>query len=57
VTLLDPLLSRLKAQVAAGDETHRKAHEATRGRRKRPIGGLGWYREVKRDFASVPDDA
>jgi predicted small metal-binding protein len=47
----------LKAQVAAGDETHRQAHEAMRGRWKRPISGLGWYREVKRDFASLPDDA
>jgi predicted small metal-binding protein len=47
----------LKAQVAAGDETHREAHEAMRGRWKRPISGLGWYRDVKREFASLPDDA
>jgi len=46
----------LKAQVAAGDETHREAHEAMRGRWKRPISGLGWYRDVKREFASLPDD-
>ena len=39
------------AQVAAGDETHRDAHEAMRGRWKRPISGLGWYRDVKREFA------
>ena len=57
MTFLDPLLSRLEAQVAAGDETHRAAHEAMRSRWKRPISGLGWYREVERDFASVPDDA
>lgn len=30
----------LKAQVAAGDETHREAHEAMRGRWKRPVSGL-----------------
>ena len=47
----------LKAQVAAGDETHREAHEAMRGRWKRPFSGLGWYRDVKREFASLPDDA
>src|SRR4051794_28906371 len=46
----------LKAQVAAGDETHREAHEAMRGRWKRPVSGLGWYRDVKRAFASLPDD-
>jgi predicted small metal-binding protein len=46
----------LKAQVAAGDETHREAHEAMRGRWKRPVSGLGWYRDVKRKFASLPDD-
>jgi hypothetical protein len=28
-----------------------------RGRWKRPIGGLGWYRDVKREFASLLDDA
>ena len=47
----------LKAQVAGGDETHREAHEAMRGRWKRPISGLGWYRDVKREFAGLPDDA
>ena len=47
----------LKVQVAAGDETHRKAPEAMRGRWKRPISGLGWYRDVKREFAGLPDDA
>src|SRR4051794_1315444 len=46
----------LKAQVAAGDATHREAHEAMRSRWKRPVSGLGWYREVKREFASLPDD-
>jgi predicted small metal-binding protein len=47
----------LKAQIAAGDETHREAHEAMRGRWKHPISGLGWYRDVKRQFVSLPDDA
>ena len=47
----------LKAQVAAGDETHREAHVAMRGRWKRPVSGLGWYRDVKREFAGLPEDA
>ena len=47
----------LKAQVAAGDDTHREANEAMRGRWKRPISGLGWYRGVKRAFDALPDDA
>ena len=47
----------LKAQVAAGDETHREAHDAMRGRWKRPVSGLGWYRDVKREFAGLPDDS
>lgn len=46
----------LKDQVAAGDETHREAHVAMRGRWKRPVSGLGWYRDVKRDFAGLPED-
>src|SRR3954454_12477142 len=47
----------LKARVAAGDESHREAHEAMRGRWKHPVSGLGWYRDVKRAFADLPDDA
>ena len=46
----------LKAQVPAGDETHREAHEAMRGRWKRPVSGLGWYRDVRRGFAGLPND-
>jgi len=45
----------LAAQVEAGDETHREAHEAMRGRWKRPVSGLGWYRDVKREFAGLPE--
>ena len=46
----------LKEQVAAGDAAHREAHEAMRGRWKHPVSGLGWYRDVKREFARLPDD-
>ena len=46
----------LEAQVAAGDETHRGAHEAMRGRSKRPVSGLGGYRDVERQFAGPAED-
>ncbi len=45
----------LKQQVDAGDETHRDALRAMKGRWKSPISGMGWYRNVKRDFAAMPD--
>ena len=47
----------LKEQVAAGDETHREAREAMRGRWKRPISGLQWYRDVGREFARLPESS
>lgn len=46
----------LKEAVAAGDATHEDALKSMKGRWKRPISGLGWYRKVKRDFAALPDD-
>lgn len=45
----------LKDAVAAGDETHRDAAEAMKGRWKRPVSGLKWYRQAKRDFAALPE--
>jgi hypothetical protein len=46
----------LKDVVAGGDETHADALKAMKGRWKNPIGGMGWYRLVKRDFAALPED-
>lgn len=46
----------LKEAVAAGDDTHEDALKSMKGRWKRPVSGLGWYRKVKRDFAALPDD-
>lgn len=45
----------LKDVVADGDETHRSALEDMKGRWKRPLKSLGWYRSVKRDFADLPE--
>ncbi len=46
----------LKDVVAGGDETHQIALSSMKGRWKNPIAGLGWYRQVKRDFADLPED-
>ena len=42
--------------VGRGDETHKSALKEMKGRWKRPVSGMGWYRNTKRDFAALPDD-
>jgi hypothetical protein len=46
----------LKSVVAEGDETHKHALQQMKGRWKHPIKGMGWYKNVKRDFATRPED-
>lgn len=46
----------LKEVVAAGDDTHADALKDMKGRWKRPVKAMGWYKSVKRDFAELPDD-
>jgi hypothetical protein len=46
----------LKDVVASGDEAHKSALKAMKGRWKNPISGLGWYRKTKREFAALPED-
>ncbi|MGB5756859.1 MAG: DUF1059 domain-containing protein [Acidimicrobiales bacterium] len=46
----------LKDSVADGDETHRAAADQMKGRWKRPVSGMRWYRNTKRDFAALPDE-
>ncbi len=46
----------LKESVAGGDESHRSALNKMKGRWKHPISAMGWYRQVKRDFAALADD-
>ena len=48
--------AHLKEMVAGGDETHRSALDDMRGRWKRPVSGLGWYRATKKAFAALPED-
>ena len=45
----------LKDAVAAGDAAHEPALKDMRGRWKRPISGMGWYKKVKREYAALPD--
>ena len=44
----------LRAAVAAGDTDHEPALKDMKGRWKRPVSGLKWYRQVQRDFAALP---
>ena len=46
----------LKDAVAAGDDTHSPALKDMKGRWKRPVSGLKWYKQTKRDFAALPED-
>ena len=47
----------LKDAVAGGDDAHAGALAAMKGRWKRPISGMKWYKTTKREFAALPDDA
>jgi hypothetical protein len=45
----------LKDEVARGDAQHEPALKEMKGRWKNPIGGMGWYKRAKRDFAALPE--
>jgi hypothetical protein len=45
----------LKEIVASGDDTHQRALDEMKGRWKRPLKAMGWYRAVKRDYAALPE--
>jgi hypothetical protein len=47
----------LRESVAAGSTDHEPALKAMKGRWKRPVSGLRWYRQVQRDFDALPGDA
>ncbi len=46
----------LKELVDGGDTAHVPAREEMKGRWKHPIAGMGWYRDVKKTFAGLPED-
>jgi len=46
--------AHLRAAVAGGSADHQPALDAMKGRWKRPIAGMKWYRQVQRDFEALP---
>lgn len=48
--------SHLKEMVAKGDTAHEPALKDMQGRWKRPVSGLGWYRNTKKAFKELPED-
>ena len=46
----------LREKVSEGDTTHQGALNDMKGRWKRPIKGMGWYKKAKSDFAGLPQD-
>ena len=46
----------LKEATSSGDAAHQPAADDMASRWRRPVSGLKWYRQVKRDFAALPDD-
>ncbi|MEZ5379180.1 MAG: hypothetical protein R2733_21965 [Acidimicrobiales bacterium] len=46
----------LKDAVAAGDTSHAEAAAAMKGRWKRPVSGMKWYKNTKRAFADLPEN-
>ena len=45
----------LREVVAGGDDAHESALKDMKSRWRRPIAGMGWYKEVKRSFAALPE--
>ena len=45
----------LRAAVADGSTEHQPALADMKGRWKRPVSGLKWYRQVQRDFDAAPE--
>jgi hypothetical protein len=46
----------LREAVAAGSTEHEPALRDMKGRWRRPISGLKWYRRVQRDFAALASE-
>ena len=44
----------LREAVAGGDVEHQPALKEMKGRWRRPVSGMKWYRQVQRDFAALP---
>lgn len=49
--------AHLREAVAAGATDHAEALKAMKGRWRRPVSGLKWYRQVQRDFEAIAGQA
>jgi predicted small metal-binding protein len=47
--------AHLKQMMAAGDEAHKSASKAMKGRWRHPLSGMAWYKQAKLDFAALPE--
>jgi hypothetical protein len=47
----------LKDAVEAGSTDHEPALQDMKGRWRRPISGIKWYKQVQRDFAALSSEA
>jgi predicted small metal-binding protein len=45
----------LKEVVEAGDAAHVPARDDMKGRWRHPIKSMGWYNDVKKRFAELPE--
>lgn len=48
--------AHLKAMVANGDSTHEPARQEMKARWRKPLSGMRWYKQAKRDFAALAQD-
>ena len=48
--------AHLKEAEKAGDASHQAAREEMKGRWRRPVKAMGWYRDTKQAFADLPED-
>jgi hypothetical protein len=46
----------LKEAVAAGDTSHEQARKEMKGRWLHPKKSMGWYSDMKKTFAGLPED-
>lgn len=46
----------VREAAKAGDVAHVPAREEMKARWRKPISGMGWYRDVKKRFAELPED-
>ena len=46
----------LKEMVKSGDTAHQPARDDMKGRWRHPKKSMGWYNDVKKRFAELPED-